>query len=218
MPAPQNPLEAKYEPGRSYLVAGSLLNLIIRMLRLQNIIAGDNLSETGTPMGRILKAKPGGGGTTTTAAAGALTLSLTKPDIHGEPVSGPSTGFVRVWVTFGTWNQRLPVNTVWYLDVADDADRYFFAKATLSTGTDRLELAEWEIVSGAAADTEETGDWGLAGELPETLVLLLGTFSHATAAVASTGAGSIYTRDHLSNVATDGGTTTFTRNIDFVRH
>lgn len=217
MALPQNPLEAKYEATRAYLVNGSLLNAIIRQLRLQNVIAGENLTETGTPMGRVLKGKPGGGGGTT-AAAGALTLSLTRPEIHGEPASGPSGGNVRVWFTFGTWNQRLPTNLVWYLDVADSADRYFFAKATLATGTDRLQLTSWEIVSGAAEDTHETSTWGTGGELPDTLVLMLGTYSEATGAVASTGAGSIYTRDHLSNVTSDAGTTVFTRNIEFVRH
>jgi hypothetical protein len=154
----------------------------------------------------------------TTVDLSALTLSLTRPAIHGAPASGPASGNVRVWFTFGTWNQRLPGNTVWYLDVAASADRYFFAKATISTFADRLTLIEWWLVSGAAEDSEVTSAWGAAGELPGTLVLMLGTYNSTTGKVASTGKGSIYTRDHLSNVTTDAGTTTFTRNIDFVRH
>lgn len=54
-----NPLEPKYEDGRSYLVTGGLLNALIRLLRLQNIIPGPGLKETGTPMGRVLTATGG---------------------------------------------------------------------------------------------------------------------------------------------------------------
>jgi hypothetical protein len=218
MALPPNPLEAKYEAGRSYLVAGSLLNAMVRLLRLQNIIPGKNLSETGTPNGRILDGAAGGGTVTAAAAPGALTLSLTRPPLYGAPDSGPAAGDVRIWVTFGTWNQRLPENLVWYLDVDEDLDAYIFAVATLATGTDRLQVAEWELLAGAAADTHETAAWGSGGELPATIALLLGTYSEATGQVASTGEGSIYTRDHLSNVTTDSGATLFTRNIDIVRH
>lgn len=164
---------------------------------------------------QIILAGAGGGAP---VESGALTLSLSRPPVHGAPGSDPASGKVRVWFTFGTWNQRLPTNTVWYLDVDDDADRYFFAKAATASASDRLAIASWTITSGEAWDSEVTDDWGSGGELPEHIVMMLGTYHVATGKVASTGKGSIYTRDHLSNVMTSSGTTSFIRNIDIVRH
>lgn len=57
-------LDPKYESGRSYLVGGALLNAIIRFLRLNNIVAGDGLTETAGPNGRVLRARGGGGAAT----------------------------------------------------------------------------------------------------------------------------------------------------------
>jgi hypothetical protein len=208
----------RYPEGATIWFKGKTWNQVAEMLESWRVRPGKGIRleqfPTGTIISSLAEATPAGAA----ADPGALTLSLTRPAIHGAPVSGPASGNVRVWFTFGTWNQRLPQNSVWYLDVSASADRYFFAKATLSPLSDRLTLAEWEIVSGAAEDSEVTADWGAAGELPETLVLMLGTYDGDTGQVASTGKGSIYTRDHLSNVITDAGTTAFTRNIDFVRH
>jgi len=121
---PRNPLEAKYEESRSYLVSGALLNAMIRFLRAQKIIPGEGLEETGTPMGRVLRAKG-----------------------SGKPTYASTIVPERFKMSGGTWKVRFQPARLWEHSLRNAAQGWdiLAGESTLtSTPAPELALAEGE--------------------------------------------------------------------------
>jgi hypothetical protein len=129
-------LEAKFEAGRSYLVAGQLLNDILRELRLSRIVAGDGIEETAGPTGRVFRALGG----------------------PGAAATPPLTAYIRdgeVAVTPGYVNGVMPTLDGSALDATvtpslapSEGDNWLHLRGTYEPST--YELAAGYIAIGAA--------------------------------------------------------------------
>lgn len=87
-------LTGKFESGKKYLLDGALLKAWQDALLADRIIPGQGLTETGTPLGRILNSGPGGG-TAAAPATGAFFGLFTEGGatyLQGGGVSGGAGG------------------------------------------------------------------------------------------------------------------------------
>lgn len=74
-----------FDPAKSYLVAGKLLNDILKAIRVRTPRAGRNTTTTDSPDGILIHAGPGGGdGTTTLGAFFAMTTVESEDADNGD--------------------------------------------------------------------------------------------------------------------------------------
>lgn len=132
--------------------------------------------------------------------------------------SPPEEGYKRVFVEWGTLNDKMATNYDAYWDIA--AETYFFAKAYLNT-SGAFGISSWEIVTGADPFEHETPPWPIGGSIPNYAVYLLGYVYEFEGAfyIYNSGGGSLLLTQHITEIIpnTDYGGAGIGRMLSFTR-
>lgn len=134
-----------------------------------------------------------------------LTIILSKPRYLPAPEEPPPQSAKRVFIEWGTLNDRLATNWDEHWDIADTT--YFFAKATLRA-TDTLKVVSWEVVTGSESDSHVTSDWPVGGERPTEAVCLLGVVHFEEGefrSISNSGGGSLSLTEHIQSILSGSG-------------
>jgi hypothetical protein len=134
-----------------------------------------------------------------------LYLISNRPSYIPLPVSPPAEGEKRIWLEWGMINSKIASNWDAHFDV--DSNTFFFAKVTLNTSDESLNVVSWEIVTGESADTFPTAVWGVDGVRPGIDYYLLGEVfvDELTSSIVNSGGGSLTLSEHLVNITSTGG-------------
>jgi len=114
--------------------------------------------------------------------------------------AAPAEGYKRYHIEWGTLNEQIASNWDDHFDI--NATTYFFAVATLRT-TSTLLVTSWEILTGAAIDSEETADWAVDAVRPSEAVTVLGAVTvdvDGNHSISNFGGGSLRLTEHISNI------------------